>query len=90
LTQRKVVSWFRGRFEWGPRALGHRSILADPRSIEMKEVVNLKIKFREPFRPFAPVVLEERTTEYFAFRRPQILSGALHAAGGEYSRSQTR
>jgi carbamoyltransferase len=71
LTQRKVVSWFRGRFEWGPRALGHRSILADPRSIEMKEVVNLKIKFREPFRPFAPVVLEERTTEYFDIPSPE-------------------
>ena len=71
LTQRKVVSWFRGRFEWGPRALGHRSILADPRSIEMKEVVNLKIKFREPFRPFAPVILEERTTEYFEMPSPE-------------------
>ncbi len=71
LTQRKVVSWFRGRFEWGPRALGHRSILADPRSIEMKEVVNLKIKFREPFRPFAPVILEERTTEYFEIPSPE-------------------
>ncbi len=71
LMQRKVVSWFRGRFEWGPRALGHRSILADPRSIEMKEVVNTKIKFREPFRPFAPVVLEERTTEYFEIPSPE-------------------
>ena len=71
LMQRKVVSWFRGRFEWGPRALGHRSILADPRSIEMKEVVNTKIKFREPFRPFAPVVLEERATEYFEIPSPE-------------------
>ena len=71
LTQRKVVSWFRGRFEWGPRALGHRSILADPRSIEMKEVVNLKIKFREPFRPFAPVILEERAHEYFEMPSPE-------------------
>jgi carbamoyltransferase len=71
LTQRKVVSWFRERFEWGPRALGHRSILADPRSIEMKEVVNLKIKFREPFRPFAPVVLEERAHEYFEMPSPE-------------------
>ncbi len=71
LTHSKVVSWFRGRFEWGPRALGHRSILADPRSIEMKEVVNLKIKFREPFRPFAPVILEERTTEYFEMPSPE-------------------
>ena len=71
LTHSKVVSWFRGRFEWGPRALGHRSILADPRSIEMKEVVNLKIKFREPFRPFAPVMLEERTHEYFEMPSPE-------------------
>jgi carbamoyltransferase len=71
LVQRKVVSWYRGRFEWGPRALGHRSILADPRRAEMKEVVNLKIKFREPFRPFAPVVLEERTAEYFDLPAPE-------------------
>ena len=71
LIQGKVVSWFRGRFEWGPRALGHRSILADPRKAEMKEVVNLKIKFREPFRPFAPVVLEERTAEYFELPAPE-------------------
>ncbi len=71
LVQRKVVSWYRGRFEWGPRALGHRSILADPRRAEMKEVVNLKIKFREPFRPFAPVILEERTAEYFDLPAPE-------------------
>ena len=61
----KVIGWYRGRFEWGPRALGHRSIMADPRREEMKEVVNTKIKFREPFRPFAPVVLEERAEEYY-------------------------
>jgi carbamoyltransferase len=61
----KVVGWYRGRFEWGPRALGQRSILADPRREEMKEVVNTKIKYRESFRPFAPVVLEERAHEYF-------------------------
>jgi len=60
-----VVGWFQGRFEWGPRALGSRSILADPRRAEMKEIVNLKIKFREPFRPFAPVVMEECAGEYF-------------------------
>ena len=65
LLQSKVIGWYRGRFEWGPRALGQRSILADPRREEMKEVVNTKIKFREPFRPFAPVVLEERAHEYF-------------------------
>lgn len=61
----KVFGWFKGRFEWGPRALGNRSILADPRRAEMKGIVNEKIKFREPFRPFAPVILDERTREYF-------------------------
>ncbi|MFC2001449.1 carbamoyltransferase [Chloroflexota bacterium] len=61
----KVVGWFQGRFEWGPRALGNRSILADPRSEEMKDLVNIKIKFREPFRPFAPVILEENTNDIF-------------------------
>ncbi|MFQ5923321.1 MAG: carbamoyltransferase [Anaerolineales bacterium] len=65
LLQRKVVGWFQGRFEWGPRALGNRSILADPRRPEMKDIVNRRIKFREPFRPFAPVILEERAEEYF-------------------------
>ncbi|MBN1312873.1 MAG: hypothetical protein JXB30_15775 [Anaerolineae bacterium] len=60
-----VVGWYQGRFEWGPRALGNRSILADPRRAEMKEIVNLKIKFREPFRPFAPVVTEECAGEFF-------------------------
>lgn len=62
----KVISLFQGRFEWGPRALGNRSILADPRSAEMKEIVNARIKFREPFRPFAPVILESRASEYYA------------------------
>jgi carbamoyltransferase len=61
----RVVGWFQGRFEWGPRALGNRSILADPRRPEMKDLVNAKIKFREPFRPFAPVILEEETARYF-------------------------
>ena len=65
ILQGKVIGWFQGRFEWGPRALGSRSILADPRREEMKEIVNTKIKFREPFRPFAPVILEERAGEYF-------------------------
>ncbi|MFB0564172.1 MAG: carbamoyltransferase [Candidatus Aminicenantaceae bacterium] len=66
LEQRKVVGWFQGRFEWGPRALGNRSILADPRSEEMKDLVNIKIKFREPFRPFAPVILEEHARDFFS------------------------
>jgi carbamoyltransferase len=61
----KVVSWYQGRFEWGPRALGNRSILADPRRPDMKDIVNSKIKFREPFRPFAPVILEEETARFF-------------------------
>jgi carbamoyltransferase len=66
-----VVGWFQDRFEWGPRALGNRSILADPRSESMKGIVNSKIKFREPFRPFAPAVLEERAGEYFELTSPQ-------------------
>ena len=66
ILKSKVIGWYRGRFEWGPRALGHRSIMADPRREEMKEIVNTKIKFREPFRPFAPVVIEERAHEYFS------------------------
>jgi carbamoyltransferase len=56
-----------GRFEWGPRALGNRSILADPRRADMKDIVNVKIKFREPFRPFAPSVLAERAHDFFEF-----------------------
>lgn len=67
LTHEKVIGFFQGGFEWGPRALGNRSILADPRSAQMKEVVNTKIKFREPFRPFAPVILRERAPEYFDY-----------------------
>jgi len=65
MTSGRVIGWFQGRFEWGPRALGNRSILADPRSEAMKEIVNEKIKFREPFRPFAPAVLEERAADYY-------------------------
>lgn len=67
LTKKKVVGWVKGRFEWGPRALGARSILADPRDIKMKDLVNRKIKFREAFRPFAPVALYEKGKEYFEF-----------------------
>jgi carbamoyltransferase len=66
LEQGRVVGWFQGRFEWGPRALGQRSILADPRRPEMKDLVNVKIKYREPFRPFAPSVPIERAGEFFA------------------------
>ncbi len=66
----KVIGLFQGRFEWGPRALGNRSILADPRSAEMKEKVNATIKYREPFRPFAPVILEERAAEFYSGLNP--------------------
>ncbi|MDP6762867.1 MAG: carbamoyltransferase [Planctomycetota bacterium] len=71
LVDGKVCGWFRNRFEWGPRALGARSIIADPRKAEMKEKLNAKIKFREAFRPFAPSVLEERADEFFDFPEPQ-------------------
>src|SRR5215813_6436581 len=70
LAAGKVVGWFQGRFEWGPRALGNRSILADPRRAEMKDIVNTKIKFREPFRPFAPSILEEHTAGFFGLSEP--------------------
>ncbi|MCS7185208.1 MAG: hypothetical protein NZ870_04730, partial [bacterium] len=60
-----VCGWYRGRFEWGPRALGNRSILADPTNPAMKNIVNAKIKFREPFRPFAPTTLDVDATKYF-------------------------
>lgn len=65
LKEKKVLGWVKRRFEWGPRALGGRSILADPRNQGMKDLVNSKIKFREAFRPFAPVVLYEKGREYF-------------------------
>jgi carbamoyltransferase len=69
LSRNLVIGWFQGRFEWGPRSLGARSILASPTQASMKRVVNEKIKFREPFRPFAPAVLEERAHEYFEMNR---------------------
>ncbi|MDP3794506.1 MAG: carbamoyltransferase [bacterium] len=65
LGQGKVVGWFQGRMEFGPRALGNRSILGDPRNAAMQSVMNVKIKFRESFRPLAPAVLEEQAGEYF-------------------------
>ncbi|MEA2173213.1 MAG: carbamoyltransferase [Blastocatellia bacterium] len=65
LAQEKVVGWFQGRMEFGPRALGARSILGDPRSPRMQSQMNLKIKFRESFRPFAPSVLRERVSDFF-------------------------
>lgn len=66
----KVVGWFQGRMEFGPRALGHRSILADPRNPEMQKKLNIKIKFREGFRPFAPLMLQEEATRLFGLQHP--------------------
>jgi carbamoyltransferase len=60
-----IIGWFQGRMEWGPRALGHRSFLADPRRSDMQQLINRKIKLREPFRPFAPSMLKEAATRYF-------------------------
>jgi len=65
LSKGKIVGWFEGRAEFGPRALGHRSIIADPRKADMKDIVNARIKFREEFRPFAPVVLSRFAADYF-------------------------
>ena len=65
IVEGRVVAWFQGRMEYGPRALGNRSILADPRRQDMKSIINAKVKFRESFRPFAPAILAERVHDYF-------------------------
>jgi carbamoyltransferase len=65
VAEGKVVGWFQGRMEWGPRALGNRSIVCDPRRADMKAILNAKIKRRESFRPFAPSVLEEAVADWF-------------------------
>ena len=65
ISEGNIIAWFQGKMEFGPRALGNRSILADPRRADMKDIINAKVKFREPFRPFAPSVLREKAGEYF-------------------------
>lgn len=70
LADGHVIGWFQGRMEWGSRALGNRSILADPSREDMRDLINLKIKFRERFRPFAPSILEERLDDYFVDAAP--------------------
>jgi len=70
LDEENVVGWFQGRMEFGPRALGGRSIIGDPRSSKMQTVMNLKIKYRESFRPFAPSVLSEKVADYFELDKP--------------------
>ncbi|MRR36404.1 hypothetical protein EG829_17375, partial [bacterium] len=69
ISEEHVIGWFQGRMEFGPRALGARSIIGDARSKKMQSVMNLKIKFRESFRPFAPTVLKEKVSEYFQIDR---------------------
>ena len=70
LSKEKVIGWFQGRMEFGPRALGNRSILGDPRSPSMQKIMNLKIKYRESFRPFAPAIQVEHVSKYFLLDRP--------------------
>jgi len=65
ISEGKVIGWFQGRMEWGPRALGNRSIVCDPRRGDMKDILNLKIKRRESFRPFAPSILRESVSDWF-------------------------
>lgn len=80
IAQGKIVGWFQGRSEFGPRALGHRSILADPRSASMKDRINARVKFREEFRPFAPAVTEAAASSYFAMgimERSPFMTAAL-------------
>ena len=76
LVKGSVVGWYQGRCEWGPRALGNRSIVADPRRKEMKAIVNQKIKFREPFRPFAPSILDRSVHDYVDYPKDKSLSPA--------------
>ena len=73
LVEGKILAWFQGKSEFGPRALGHRSILADPGYTHMKDLINSKVKFREEFRPFAPSVLEEKYKSIFSDRRAEII-----------------
>ncbi len=70
ITDGAVVGWFQGRMEFGPRALGNRSILVDPRRADMKDILNQRIKKREPFRPFAPSILSEHVADYFEQTHP--------------------
>lgn len=94
ISEKNVVGWYQGKMEWGPRALGNRSILADPRDGSMKNVLNEKIKHRESFRPFAPSILEEYVSEYFELnipspymllvvkvKKPDIIPAVTHVDG---------
>jgi len=79
----KILGWFQGRAEWGPRALGNRSIVADPRRPEMKDILNRRIKHRESFRPFAPSILAEKTAEWFEQSHPSPFMTMAYAVRPE-------
>ena len=82
LAAGKALGWFQGRMEFGPRALGNRSIIADPRSPAMQSVLNLKIKYRESFRPFAPAVLREDVADWFELDRDSPYMLLVRRRGG--------
>jgi carbamoyltransferase len=79
----KILGWFQGRAEWGPRALGNRSIVADPRRADMKDILNRRIKHREIFRPFAPSILAEATGEWFEKSHPSPFMTLAYAVRPE-------
>ena len=83
VAEGKILGWFQGRAEWGPRALGNRSIVADPRRPEMKDLLNLRIKHRESFRPFAPSILAEKTAEWFEQAHPSPFMTMAYAVRRE-------
>jgi carbamoyltransferase len=83
IAEGKILGWFQGRAEWGPRALGNRSIVADPRRPEMKEILNRRIKHREIFRPFAPSILAEKTGEWFEKSHPSPFMTLAYAVRPE-------
>lgn len=84
LDSGKVIGWFQGRMEYGPRALGNRSILADARQIDMQKKLNLKIKYRESFRPFAPAILAEESDEYFEMKGTSPYMLMVHQVSEKY------
>lgn len=89
IAEGKVIGWFQGRMEFGPRALGSRSILGDARSPKMQEIMNLKIKFRESFRPFAPSVIEERVSDFFELDRESPYMLLVARVRKEYCRQES-
>jgi carbamoyltransferase len=83
IAEGRILGWFQGRAEWGPRALGNRSIVADPRRADMKEILNRRIKHREIFRPFAPSILAEATGEWFERSHPSPFMTLAYAVRPE-------